>query len=290
MKWDPGKVYLYPVLRPRVAGGADGDYPRAEFETELDVRRIEDTTSVRVSATFELSDPDLLALVEQGMAEYALLVRAAASHHRSAYRTASPPIIKEFRNGDLSGRTEVRGLLVAVGDLSGFRAAGWHPDYEGMSFDIGAGSVLAEDEPKEYWIDNAEEADIGSCFDVVSDEKNELGNGQWRCDLHDDKVHLRMSVDDFNSFKKARTRVNEMGEAPYVMNGVYLPALVYALQQADANGDDYVHCRWYRSLNARLAELRLPELGDGANRLADAQRLLEEPFRRALALWTGDAP
>ena len=287
MKYDPGKAYLYPVLRP---GGEDRDYPHAEFEAELNVERIEGQTAVRASASFALSAPDLLALVGEGVAKYVLLVRAPASHHRSAHTSPGPEITAKFGDGELAGRTEVRGLLVAVKDLQDFRADGWNPDYEGMSFDIGAGSVLAEDEPKEYWIDNAEEADIGSFFDVVPDEKNELGNGQWRCDLHDDKVHLRMSVDDFRSFKKARKRVNEMGEALYVMNGVYLPALVYALQQADATGDDYAHCRWYRSLNARLAELRLPELGDGANRLADAQRLLEEPFRGALALWAGDAP
>lgn len=288
MKYDPGKAYLYPVLRP---GGADRDYPRAEFQAELDVDRIEGTTAVRASAAVALSDPDLLALVERGLAEYVLLVRAAASHHRSAHRAASPPIVAEFGNGDLSGRTEVRGLLVAINDLPGFRAAGWHPDYEGMSFDIGAGSVLAEDEPKEYWIDNAEEAAIGSCFEVVADEKNELGNGQWRCDLHADRVQLRMSANDIGVFKMARDRVNATPEAAYVMNGVYLPALVHVLAAADHDGDEYADRRWHRSLNARLAACGLRGLGDGgADRLADAQRLLEEPFGGALALWAGEAP
>lgn len=286
MKYDPGKAYLYPVLRP---GGADRDYPRAEFQAKLDVDRIEGTTAVRASAAFALSDPDLLALVERGLAEYVLLVRAAASHHRSAHRAASPPIVAEFGNGDLSGRTEVRGLLVALSDLPGFRATGWHADYEGLSFDIGAGSVLAEDGPKEYWIDNAEEAAIGSCF--YADKEDGLRNGQWKCNLHDDRVCLRMSSDDFGTFERARDRVNGTPEAASVMNGVFLPALVYALQTADRDGDEYADRRWYRSLDTRLADCGLRELGDGgADRLADAQRLLEEPFGGALALWAGEAP
>ena len=285
MKYDPGKVYPYPVLRH---GGEDRDYPRAEFEVESHpADRIEGTTAVRFKATFEISDPDLLALVGEGAAEYVLLVRAPASHHRSAHTSREPEITAKFGDGELSGRTEVRGLLVAVKDLQDFRANGWHSDYEGLSFDIGAGSVLAEDEPKEYYIDNAEEADIGSIFKLA---EGGAGQGRWRCDIGGERVLLRMSPDDLRAFQAARDRVNATPEAAHVMNGVYLPALVHVLQAADRDVDEYVTHRWYRSLNARLAELRLPELGAGVDRLTDAQRLLEEPFGGALALWVGEAP
>ena len=289
MKYDPGKAYPWPVLRP---GGPDKDYPRAEFEVEIDMDRIEGSTAVRASASFALGDPDLLGLVEQESARYVLLVSAPATHHRSAHVSTGPPIAAEFANGALAGRTEVRGLLVAVRPVPGFRAAGWHDDYAGRRYDIEAGGVLAEDGPEIYWIDKAEEAAIGSIFHVAAEEGPLSGNGRWRCDLLGDRVLLRMSPDDLRAFGIARNRVNTTPEAASVMNGVYLPALVHVLQEADRDGDEYADRRWYRALNERLRDLGLPGLGAAAarDRLADAQQLLEEPFGGALALWAGKAP
>ena len=281
MRYDPNKAYLYPVLRPDST-----DYPRAEFQAEPDPERIEHTTAVRVSAEFNLSDPDLLRLVEGGAAQYVLLVRAAATRHRSSHRSGEPTIEVRFESGQLSGRTEIRGLIVAVRDLPGFRAQGWHDDYVGMSFDLHAGDVLAEDEPREYFIDNAEEALVGSIFQVQPHAP--LPDGRWNCDLTGDRVALRMSEGDYGRFMDARSRVNGSPDAMYVMNAVYLPALVHVLQEADHGEEEYGDFRWYRSLDARLADCERPQLGEGRDRLDDAQRLLDQPFAH-LPLLAGDA-
>ncbi|MXX18167.1 MAG: hypothetical protein F4X03_12950 [Dehalococcoidia bacterium] len=281
MRYDPNKAYLYPVLRP-----GSTDYPRAEFQAEPDPERIEHTTAVRISAEFNLSDPDLLRLIEEGAAQYVLLVRAAATHHRSSHHSSEPAVEVPFESGRLSGRTEIRGLLVAVRDMPEFRAEGWHGDYAGMTFDLHAGDVLAEDEPREYFIDNAEEAPVGSIFQVQPHAP--LLDGTWNCDLAGDRVALRMSEGDYRRFMDARSRVNGSPDAMYVMNAVYLPALVHVLQEADHGEEDYGDYRWYRSLDARLAECERPLLGDGRDRLDDAQRLLDQPFAH-LPLLAGDA-
>lgn len=283
MKYDPAKAYPHPVLRSSDGGG---DYPRAEFQVTPYPERIEHTTIVRIRAEFALSDPDLLDLVEDGAAGYVLLVRAPRAHYRLAHASDAPVIEREFTNGELAGRLEARGLLVALRDLRGFRAEGWHEDFGDARFDIAAGSVLAEDWPYICYIDNAEEAAIGSIFEFAGEQG--IADGRWRCDLQGPKVSLRMSPSDRGRFEIAHKRLDD---AANVMNGVFLPALVYALQEADRNGDEYADHRWYRSLNARLAELGLRELGDGeADRLADAQRLFEEPFGGALRLWAGEEP
>ena len=281
MRYDPNKAYLYPVLRPNST-----DYPRAEFQAEPDPERIEHTTAVRVSAEFNLSDPDLLRLIEGGAAQYVLLVRAAATHHRSSHLSGEPTIEVRFESGQLSGRAEIRGLVVAIRELPGFHAEGWHDDYVGMTFDLHAGDVLAEDEPREYFIDNAEEAPVGSIFQVQPHAS--LLDGRWNCNLAGDRVALRMSERDYLRFMDARSRVNGSPDAMYVMNAVYLPALVQVLQEADHGEEEYGDFRWYRSLDARLDDCERPQLGAGRDRLDDAQRLLDQPFAH-LPLLAGDA-
>ena len=183
---------------------------------------------------------------------------------------------QQFEDGKLSGRVELRGLLTATEALSGFQTDSWHDDYEDMKFDIQAGAVLAEDDPKEYWIDTAEEAPVGSIFELQKDRA--LTVGEYRCQLSDEKVLLRMSPGDYDCFLIARRRAYGKPDAAYILNAVYFPALVYALQQADRDDESFGDLRWYRSLNKRLEDCGCPPLGESGDRLSDAQKLLEKPF------------
>ena len=54
MRFDPGKAWPHPVLGPPSYGD---DYPHAEFEVEREVERAQGSTSVEVTAEFELRRP-----------------------------------------------------------------------------------------------------------------------------------------------------------------------------------------------------------------------------------------
>ena len=193
MRFDPNKSYTYPVLRP-----SSLDYPKSEFEVEIQAKRLRGTTALTVTAIFVLSDSDLQALVSQGKASYVLRIKAPAAHHRSAYISPESQIHESFDDGQLHGRLEIWGFLVARQRIEGFRSEGWHDDYGRTSFNLEAGAVLAQDEPKEYWVDMAEEAMIGSIFELrVSDG---LAEGSWEVDLDGDRVSLHMSAGDYQRF------------------------------------------------------------------------------------------
>jgi len=140
MRFDPGKAWPHPVLRPPSYGD---DYPRAEFEVEINVGHIQGSTAVEVNALFELSDPDLLQLVAVGAARYVLLIKASKTHFRDLIESNGKYVNKTYSSGDLSGRAEFIPFLVCTQDLTDFRADGWHPDFAGRNFDIAAGAVDA---------------------------------------------------------------------------------------------------------------------------------------------------
>lgn len=268
--FDPQKSYPYPVLRPQ-----SDDYPEAEFEVTVNVERIEQTTAFAVEADFMLSDPDLLKLIDQGSAHYVLQVRSPKTYYRAAFSTSQNRIKEDFPHGLIEGRTEFSPFLVATDSIHAFCASGWHDDYEGMSFDIPTGSVLAVDQHVEYTIDTTEEKPLGSIFVLV--EANRISDGMWRIDHANDRVRIELSPQDYARFVEARENVNNHA---YIMNSVYLPALIWLLQESDKDSDELSEKRWFRAVNARLDATNLPLLGSESNRVIDAQHLLDYPFTK----------
>ena len=275
MKFDPNKAWPYPVLRPRSFGD---DYPHAAFEVEIDIERIRGSTAVAVDTEFHLSDPDLLGLVEQGAAHYVLLVKAPKTRFRDLVESSVPEVEREFSAGDLSGRVEFAPFLIATRDVVGFRAGGWHPDFSNHAFDIAVGSVLAEDEPREYWIETADDDPlIGSIFAVT--ERDNFPDGRWDYEIAEDRVWIVMSKKDYARFSNARTRVNKHQDGFYLICGIYLPVLIAVLNELDQTPDAYREYSWFSSVERRLEELECKSLGSGdANRLLDAQKVLDSPF------------
>ena len=276
MKFDPGKAWPHPVLRPPSYGD---DYPRTEFEVEIEVKRVKGSTAVEVYVEFELSDPSLLQLVKQDKARFALLVKAPKTHCRRLLQSGKPNIKQSFSAGELSGRVEFAPFLVCTRLLSDFRADGWHSDFAERTFDIVAGTVLAEDVSKDYWIDTADEAPLGSIFGHKS--RSDVPAGLWEYELAEDRVWIVMSDADAKRYEEARNLANNQPEGQYLMNGLYLPALVTVLNHVDQNAGDYRSYRWFASLDQRLEDVGCKYLGDeSSNRLIDAQKLLDSPFLR----------
>ncbi len=276
MRFDLSKTYPHPVLRP-----GSSDYRDTEFQVEIKLDRSRGDTGLRVVVDFDLSDPDLRGLVDSGSAKYVLHVLASKTHFRTALDSDISRIDSAFPAGRLHGHVVLSPFLVNTRCVPGFSAAAWHDDYASLSFDLAPGSVLAQDTPKEYWIDTAEETPVGSIFALVRSRDRGLKAGMWRCQLSGEKVEIAMPADDYERFVAARNRVNQTPDAQYVMNGVYLPALVWTLQEADRDEESHAGRRWYRALGAQLERAKLSPLGDErADRLMEAQQLLRLPLSK----------
>lgn len=276
MKFDPGKAWPHPVLRPPSYGD---DYPHAEFEVDIEVKRTIYSTAVEVAAYFELSEPSLLKLLRENKAQFALLVRSSQTHCRQLLQSRLENITHSFPAGSLSGRVEFAPFLVCMDFLPNFQSEGWHSDFAGRSFDIAPGVVLAEDVPKDYWIDTADEAPLGSIFAHKS--RSDITDGRWEYELADDHVWIVMSDADSQQYQSARDQVGNQPEGQYLLNGLYLPALIAVLNEVDLAPDDYRDCRWFSSLDQRLEDVECSPLGENSsNRLTDAQKILDSPFIR----------
>ncbi len=285
MKFDSGKAWQHPVLRPKRYGD---DYPYAEFEVDIDVELDKRKGSVSLQAEYCLSDPNLLSLVDREEAKYVLLVNCSKTRRRETIESFEPRIRNRFTAGDLSGRTEFSPFLIATRFLEAYDWSGWHSDFCGLRVDIKEGYVLAVDEPKAYWIDRAEEAPLGSIF--VHSASPAMQNERWDVQLDNDRVEIIMSEETSRLYKSVRLEVIKKSDVHYLMNSLYLPALVKVLYEADNDTKTYENFRWYSALNNLLEFAHCPVLGSASsNRVLDAQKLLASPFNNLLSLLHGDS-
>ena len=275
MKFVKSKSWPWPVLR-----FCSDDYPRSEFQFDATLVKLEHSTQVHLTAHFYLGDRNLRQLVEKDHAKYALLISCSTTHSRRYVESATSPIEWYAEDGWLTGRIEITPFIVAHRQIENFQASNWHEDYDNRSFQIEPGSVLAVDQPSVHWIESANETPISSVFQVAPEDGIDLGT--WKCDWHrdDDFVTLLLHPSDYERFQSARRQAAARQTAMYIMNSVYLPALAWLLVEADGVGvEELSGRRWFDALNSALLRAGCTEIEtEGANRLLDAQKILEQPF------------
>ena len=75
--------------------------------------------------------------------------------------------------------------------------------------------------------------------------------------------------------------MNKHQDGFYLISGIYLPVLIAVLNDLDQAMDDYHEFSWFSSVERRLEELECKPIGSpDANRLLDAQKILDSPFHK----------
>lgn len=282
MRYSATKSYPHPVLRD-----GSSDYLDAEFKVDLIVEVGTNSMAIEFQADFVLSDHDLEELVGSGNAEYLLLVRCDDTFLRQEFRSHEPTISGKFRKGQFYGSAEFTPFLVIGEKTHEFKSSGWNEDYAGQSYTLEPGSVLATAPSESYWIDRTSGGAIGSIFKLATDEK--LESGMWYCNFESEQIRLMMSPDDKRRFTNARKSKSKNPDLAYILNGIYLPALIWALTFADVNSDDYEGRRWFANMEDALEKKQLKSIGDSrfanVDRSRDAQKLFDFPLARLLGLF-----
>ena len=277
MRFQVGKTRPYPVLRPKEIGD---DYPEGKFwVSSINKDEEELNFVIPINYVLKVNDKDLLELVRDKKAQYALLIKSTRSQYRQLHWSDNNGLINvNIPMEALAGRVNCMPLLITKKALKNFKATGWHKDYT-KKFDIDKGQILAEDWPFEFNVGSITSLRISSIMKqrVVRGAKV----GFWKCDIGEDFIWISMSEKDSEKFELARMNPKNSSELFYLVNGIYFPALVWALNTVDRNVTIYEKYKWFDFLNDRLNNVGCDRLGTlDSDRLKDAQKIFECPYLR----------
>ena len=190
---------------------------------------------------------------------------------------------------EVCGKLQICPLLVATDDIDGYTNASFHTDYEGISFNIEAGCILAIAAPREIIITKELDdlAKIPSIFSIVPVYDESIT--YMSVETSQPRIIIQLPLVDF---KKYSLLDQGMMMTETLNTMVIIPALIYTLDEVKRTScSERYHydddgCIWYASLRKVLSEKFNCDIGspefDSANTMELAQRLIDEPMRKAL--------
>ena len=277
MRYEPNKAFPHPVLRPLIDDGQSADFPGFGFQTVVEPEVSQDGAHIELGIAFEIKHPDIVRAIESGQAEFAVLVYCSSTYYRTYIGSSKPRLTVKIAAGDVDRSVELRPSVVVTNGIESYDPNGRHEELLGRTYQVRAGSLLAQDYAVDFPAGREYLRPITSIFQIAPDPGQPIGQFDIRVG---DPVQIIVNPEDASKLAAARrSGVN----LPTLMNAIYLPAVMALLSEAIMlEEDDAFRDRWFDVVQykALASGLDWDQLGDGRISLWHAaQTLLEDPVR-----------
>ncbi len=231
-----------------------------------------------ISLEFTFDNNTLRQLIEEDKAEFICEVNCTNTLYRKIIRSKEPSFTFEVPRKHVKGRVEFVCLLLSKENIYSYSNPDFHPDYDGFSFNLEQGDILA------YFGEFYFNADIkyqklkavSSFMRVVENEDLEY----TFVDLKKDKIEIQMPSDAYNLFQRDFIS-KERSFVPIVHSSIVLNALLTALY----NFEEHRSYLWADVIRYRLEteeQFKTLDVTEKESVPEIAQILLGDPFGRLL--------
>jgi hypothetical protein len=238
-------------------------------------------------AVFETNNADLLTLINQHKAQYAVHIECNQTRYRNIFTSSLEKFTFEIAAGLLDGRVEVCSFILAAKSLDKYENADFHPDYAKLTFRVRKGDTLAVGHDREFPAEKKADPlrKVSSIFSIVPNEDPEATG--MDIDVSWPKVRISLSKENFDSYIYLR---HSQALHPILSASVIVPALVDVIERIRRASmeealEGFAERRWYVVIARRLREMKInPDDPDSFvdSSLKIAHELLGEPLSASL--------
>lgn len=258
------------------------DYIQSSFRADISAeQRFND---IVINVTFHLKDETIQQLLYRGQAQYLLHIECPAMSLRQQYSTDEDQISIPLPMDSVREKLEICTFITANGIISQYSNPNFHSDYQGMSFNLSKGQLLAIGTSKQYDIetDGDPMVSLPSIIKVTKITSKTKGTITVNTD-DNDHIYVGLCEDAFHLY-------NLLGKHTYVktvMSLVLLPAMIIVLDRMREDPDSYKETRWYAVIDELLERNGYSVdqlcLEDGDNSvLSIAQAIFANPVQSSL--------
>lgn len=278
------KLYPYPVL----AEYSD-DYKSGKYEVNIDLTK--EGYNIKVHFLATLTSPSLKALIQQGKAKYVYHMECAQTGFRHVLATNKIDDSYLLSNKTVCGKLQICPFIVAVEDISAYTAPEFHDDYEGQTFSVETGCVMAVGRMVTADIskDIDDLANTPSVFSIIRNA--DASCRQMLVDYSGRKIIIKLPLEDYYSYKS----LSSTPQAQSLLNSLtIIPALTYVLSDLKLLSlDDRRENQdslWYKTIKKALltqfdCDIESDDFNN-RNTLELAQALINDPISDAFHMLT----
>jgi len=262
------RSYPHPVV-----GNAD-DVPGAAYQATFEYAS--DPQFYYITISVACSSKTLSRLIDKGDACYVLHIECSNTMYRRAFEFTDESHRFQVPANHLNGTVEVNAFVRAKKNIAVYRLEGAHTDYEGASFRVEVGDVLAVGEGQLFEAESIHDSlkRVGSI--MVIERSPQDGDHPMMVELNSEKIRILLCKGDFDAYGKLKLIP---ALTSHLTTTIVLPVLIEALHVIESGDQGYEHFKWHRNLQRRIEML---ELAQDLDALTKAQRILDLPIRRAL--------
>lgn len=270
------KLYPHPVLITDT-----DDYINSAFSFTADVSK--GVREFGFAFSMKLKNKGLRSLIKRDLAEFLIHIECPQTCYRNIVTASENSFDTKIQEKFLNGKVSLCAFIVAKEDLRSYTNSDFNPDYEGRSFFVDRGSILAVGGQYDITIvkDTEELAKIPSIFTICKCAADT--DGKAEIDIDGDKIAITLSNSSFQNYKML---TNMPSYLPVFHSMLIFPTLIYVFETLRRDGiEEYEGRRWYAAVKKTLAKY-------GVNLSEDvlcdtpsydlAQKLLDMPVERAL--------
>jgi hypothetical protein len=274
------RSYPHPVL-----SHFGDDIVGSIFQPVVKVKGI--ANAYEFEAIFKTNNTDLLTLVDQKKAQFAVHVECNQTRYRKVFTGTTETMKFLVPSSELDGRVEVCSFILAAKPMDKYKNVDFHPDYAKLSFSVRKGDTLAVGLDHEFPAEKKDDplGKIPSIFSIVPSGDPEAKG--MDIELGGPKIRVVLSQGNFETYNYLRSN---QALHPVLSASVIVPALVDVIEtirRASTEGSlgDFADRRWYIVIARRLRQMKIePENAATFNESTAklAQDLLGQPVSASL--------
>lgn len=238
-------------------------------------------------AVFKTNNADLLTLIAQKKARYAVHLECPQTRYRNIFTSSDEKFPFEIEASMLDGRAEIASFILAAHQLDTYGNALFHPDFAKLTFRVQKADTLAVGQDREFTAEKKRDPlrNVPSIFSIVPADADDATG--MDVDASGPKVRVILSKSNFEAYASLKS---DQKLHPMLSAAVIVPALVTVIDEikrvaAESNTDSLADRRWFIVVARRLRDMGIdPEKADTflESSLRIAHELVGQPLGGSL--------
>lgn len=273
------RLFAYPILSDE-----KNDYKESIFSIDYE-QTMQGVNSLQLSFDIAMNCQELEDLILNGYAEYVIHLECTTTAYRKVLHSVTKHIEHVIPIGRINGTLDAVAFVILKKRVTKFICTDWVEDFNGMTFDLFQGSILAYqnltslDITKDYEeFTNADS--IFSIYKRITDEDKPT-----EIMLDSSKIRIGLGSRDYKVYAvySAKTELQ-----PLFHSMLILPALVYVFEELkqDDGEETYHNKEWFLALEKSYAKREVNFMDEVLNSEKTsyqlAQEAMELPISKAL--------